>query len=49
MRDVTLRASINNLFDRNYYSYGIRNAAGTSFNAYPQAGRTVLVAMEFSM
>ena len=48
MRDVTLRASINNLFDRNYYSYGIRNAAGTSFNAYPQAGRTVLAVLEGS-
>jgi iron complex outermembrane receptor protein len=33
----------NNLTDRKYYTYAIRNAAGTSFNAYPMAGRNFLL------
>ncbi len=33
----------NNLSDRKYYTYAIRNAAGTSFNAYPMAGRSLLL------
>ena len=33
----------NNLTDRKYYTYAIRNAAGSSFNAYPMAGRNVLL------
>jgi len=33
----------NNLTDRKYYTYAIRNFAGTSFNAYPMAGRNVLL------
>ena len=32
----------NNLTDKKYYTYAIRNAAGTSFNAYPMAGRNFL-------
>ena len=32
----------NNLTDRKYYTYAIRNGAGTSFNAYPMAGRSFL-------
>jgi iron complex outermembrane receptor protein len=33
----------NNLTDRKYYTYAIRNGAGTSFNAYPMAGRSLLL------
>jgi iron complex outermembrane recepter protein len=33
----------NNLTDKKYYTYAIRNAAGTSFNAYPMAGRSLLL------
>jgi iron complex outermembrane receptor protein len=32
----------NNLTDKKYYTYAIRNGAGTSFNAYPMAGRNFL-------
>ena len=43
---VRLSATLNNILDRHYYSYGIRNGAGTSFNAYPQPGRTILVSLD---
>ncbi len=33
----------NNLTDKKYYTYAIRNGAGTSFNAYPMAGRNFLL------
>ena len=33
----------NNLTDRKYYTYAIRNIAGDSFNAYPMAGRSFLL------
>ena len=33
----------NNLTDKKYYTYAVRNAAGTSFNAYPMAGRNFLL------
>ncbi len=33
----------NNLTDKKYYTYAIRNGAGTSFNAYPMAGRSFLL------
>ncbi len=39
--------AVNNLFNKLYYSYAIRNGAGTSFNAYPQAGRTLLASAEY--
>ena len=38
----TLSLAANNLTDRKYYTYAIRNGAGNSFNAYPMAGRRVL-------
>ena len=43
-----LSASINNLFDKKYYSYGIVNAFGcaTPVCAYPQAGRTLFASAE---
>ena len=33
----------NNLTDKKHYTYAIRNATGTSFNAYPMAGRNILL------
>jgi len=49
MKALTLRASVANLLDESYFSYAIRNAAGTSFNAYPQPGRTFRLALEWSL
>jgi iron complex outermembrane receptor protein len=44
----SLSASISNLLDKRYYSYAIRGG-GTSFNAYPQAGRTFLLSAEYRL
>jgi iron complex outermembrane receptor protein len=44
---ISLGASINNILNRSYYSYAIRNGAGTSFNAYPQPGRSFLLSAEY--
>ncbi len=40
-------AALLNLADEKYFSYGIRNAAGTDFNAYPAAERTVFVSAQY--
>jgi iron complex outermembrane receptor protein len=40
---LTLGAAVNNLLNERYYSYAIRNGAGTSFNAYPQRERNFLL------
>ncbi len=48
-RDWAVSLAVNNLFDRDYYSYAIRNGAGTSFNAYPQAGSTLLGTLELRL
>ena len=42
--DWRLRASLLNLTDERYFSYGIK--AGTSYNAYPAMGRSVLLTAE---
>jgi iron complex outermembrane receptor protein len=39
--------AVNNLMNKHYYSYAIRNAAGTSFNAYPQRERNVTLGLEY--
>ena len=39
----------NNLTDKKYYTYAIRNAAGTSFNAYPMAGRSLLLTVAYGL
>lgn len=44
---LTLGLAVNNLFNKLYYSYAIRNGAGTSFNAYPQADQTFLLTAEY--
>ncbi len=41
--------SVNNLFDKDYYTYAIRNGAGTSFNAYPQWRRSALLTLEYKI
>jgi iron complex outermembrane receptor protein len=41
--------AVNNLFNKLYYSYAIRNGAGTSFNAYPQADQTFLLTAEYRL
>jgi iron complex outermembrane receptor protein len=38
-----LSLAANNLAGRRYYTYAIRNGAGTSFNAYPMPGRNVML------
>lgn len=43
----TLALAVNNLFDKRYYSYAIRNAAGTSFNAYPERPRWLSAVAEY--
>jgi len=47
LRSLSLSVAVSNLLDKHYYSYAIRNGAGTSFNAYPQAGRTLLASAEY--
>jgi iron complex outermembrane receptor protein len=47
VRNLSLSAAVNNLLNKHYYSYAIRNSAGTSFNAYPQPGRTLLASAEY--
>ncbi len=37
----------NNLTDKKYYTYAIRNGAGTSFNAYPMVGRSFLLSAAY--
>lgn len=43
----TLTLAANNLTDKKYYTYAIRNGAGTSFNAYPMAGRNFLLSAAY--
>ncbi|HTP96257.1 MAG TPA: TonB-dependent receptor [Burkholderiales bacterium] len=40
-------ATVRNLFNQRYFSYGIVNLAGTSFNAYPAAERNFLASAEY--
>jgi iron complex outermembrane recepter protein len=42
-------ASIDNIFDKRYFSYGIRNNAGTSNNVYPELGRKVMLSAELKL
>jgi iron complex outermembrane recepter protein len=42
-----LSAGVNNLFAEEYFSYGIRNNAGDSYNAYPAAERSVFFTAEY--
>jgi iron complex outermembrane recepter protein len=42
-----LSAQVDNLFAREYFSYGIRNPAGDSFNAYPAAERSFFLTAQY--
>jgi iron complex outermembrane receptor protein len=44
---LTVGIAVNNLLNKLYYSYAIRNGAGTSFNAYPQPDQTFLLTGEY--
>jgi iron complex outermembrane receptor protein len=41
--------AVTNLFDTHYYSYAIRNAAGTSFNAYPEQPRAFMASLRYAL
>ncbi len=42
-----LSAGVNNLFNKNYFSYAITNSTYSSFNAYPDAGRNGYFSAEY--
>jgi iron complex outermembrane receptor protein len=42
-----LAVGINNLFDKDYYSYGVTNASYSSFNAYPEDRRSAYISAEY--
>jgi len=46
---ASVALAITNLLDRRYYSYAIRNAAGTSFNAYPERPRAIMLSMQYDL
>lgn len=45
--DWRLSAEVNNLLAEEYFSYGIRNNAGDSYNAYPGAERSAFFTVEY--
>jgi iron complex outermembrane receptor protein len=47
LRKLLLSVAINNLFDEKYFSYAIRNAPGTSFNALPARERNVWFTVKY--
>lgn len=49
MNRLLLSMAINNLFDEKYFSYGIRNAPGTSFNALPARERNVWFTLKYQL
>jgi iron complex outermembrane recepter protein len=48
LADWSWSLAVDNLLDKKYYSYGIRNGAGTSFNAYPELGRRIMLGAEYA-
>lgn len=46
---ASLAFEVRNLLDSEYYSYGIRNGAGTSFNAFPAPGRAAFVSLAYRL
>jgi iron complex outermembrane receptor protein len=48
-KEWTVSVSANNILNKQYYTYAIRNGAGDSFNAYPQAGRHFLATLQVRM
>lgn len=47
MNKLLLSMAVNNLFDEKYFSYAIRNSAGTSFNALPARERNVWFTVKY--
>ncbi|HKX53770.1 MAG TPA: TonB-dependent receptor, partial [Nitrosospira sp.] len=47
MRKLLLSMAVNNLFDEKYFSYAIRNSAGTSFSALPARERNVWLTVKY--
>ena len=47
IRKLTLGFAVNNVFDKDYYSYGIRSLSGSNYNAYPQRGRAFVASAEY--
>lgn len=48
--NATLSLSVNNLFDKRYYSYALVNSSTnpTNYNVYPDRSRTVLATFEYA-
>jgi iron complex outermembrane receptor protein len=46
---ATVALGVTNLLDRRYYSYAIRNGAGTSFNAYPERPRAIMLTLQYDL
>ncbi|MBA4142756.1 MAG: TonB-dependent receptor [Nitrosospira sp.] len=47
MSRLLLSMAVNNLFDEKYFSYAVRNGAGTSFNALPARERNVWFTVKY--
>lgn len=46
---VHVAFELRNLLDKRYYSYGIRNGAGTTFSAFPAPGRAAYVSIAYRL
>ena len=46
---ATVALGVTNVLDRSYYSYAIRTAAGTSFNAYPERPRAMMLSLQYDL
>lgn len=44
-----LAFEVRNLLDKEYFSYAIRNGAGTTFNAFPAPGRAAFVSVAYRL
>jgi len=44
-----LSAAVTNLFDKFYYSYGVRSLFADTFNAYPSRPRTFVATVEYAL
>ncbi|MEK9877315.1 MAG: TonB-dependent receptor, partial [Betaproteobacteria bacterium] len=50
LSDYSLALSVNNVLDREYYSYAVRSqtSGNDKFNVYPHAGRAVFLTLEYA-
>jgi iron complex outermembrane receptor protein len=49
IRRLHIAFEVRNLFDKEYFSYAIRNFAGTSFNAFPAPGRAAYLSVAYRL